>query len=532
MNEAIDKEVKFNKNLHKPLDKEIKIAVNPVYGDAIEHEEVLDKHIEDMKDTLDAKAKAIETESPKANAKMPKTIYTQTNKIDLDESLFDDNEPIKESYGDMASAVTKDGKKVMAVADTSHTRTYNYEHVTFRFDNREGKGKYRWQNRPWQRFSFASALQNAMVECGVDEKFAEEVIEKSHDLETAIDYFADNYGTKDESLNEKNYTEYDGWDEKDVELHKSIDWAERNYKDYPVEEDTFTSRAFHYPANDEGDMKEVKFIKYLRANPIFPPYYAPAEKPFDNAAGPMFDGRTHGNYDIHDRYETWELYDRLSEDRLSTKGRDDFEKKVDKLPDDVWTLVNDSLNPPSSNYRTLIARDVKRAYNPDDFVFDDTNIGVYLGNESEADRVKAVADELKLKCTIKKNLGNAEKPFVATIIIPEDIAEKSAKAYLASIGHNLVVRKTNPNRKATNESVNTLTEDAKIIMDIYEYEPWSGAVETFQKIKDADKVDELDAIIEDTYPEGLTVTELNDILWFDSDWVFEMLGMTEEEDEE
>ena len=72
-----------------------------------------------------------------------------------------------------------------------------------------------------------------------------------------------------------------------------------------------------------------------------------------------------------------------------------------------------------------------------------------------------------------------------------------------------------------------LEEDLKLIIDISEYEPWSGAVETWDKIVEADKVNELEFLLEDMYPDGLTRTELNDILWFEPEWVFDMLGLSD-----
>ena len=45
-------------------------------------------------------------------------------------------------------------------------------------------------------------------------------------------------------------------------------------------------------------------------------------------------------------------------------------------------------------------------------------------------------------------------------------------------------------------------------------------------------IDELESMLEDLYPEGLTVTELNDILWFDSEMILEQLGIAEDEDDE
>ena len=72
----------------------------------------------------------------------------------------------------------------------------------------------------------------------------------------------------------------------------------------------------------------------------------------------------------------------------------------------------------------------------------------------------------------------------------------------------------------------------KIICDLSDYSAWSGAVDTWQKIQDEDKVDDLERLLEECYPDGLTMTELNDILWFESEWVFENLGIKDEEEDE
>lgn len=111
------------------------------------------------------------------------------------------------------------------------------------------------------------------------------------------------------------YKAKDGWTEDDIKLHKSIDWKARDYLDYPVTDDTFTGTAYCYGFKHPLT-KEVKMCKYIRSNPIFPPYYAAIEDPFKDfhgVVGPMFDGRKHKTYDIHDRYETQDLYDLLSE---------------------------------------------------------------------------------------------------------------------------------------------------------------------------------------------------------------------------
>ena len=74
----------------------------------------------------------------------------------------------------------------------------------------------------------------------------------------------------------------------------------------------------------------------------------------------------------------------------------------------------------------------------------------------------------------------------------------------------------------------------KIISEIgiADFKAWSGAVETKEAIVNAGKCDEFDSYIEEIYPDGLTDTELNDMLWLQDDWIFEALGISEDEEEE
>ena len=64
------------------------------------------------------------------------------------------------------------------------------------------------------------------------------------------------------------------------------------------------------------------------------------------------------------------------------------------------------------------------------------------------------------------------------------------------------------------------------------YKPWSGAVSTYETIAEEDKLDDLDFLLEELYPEGISEGQLNDILWFESDWLFENLGIKEDEEDE
>ena len=65
---------------------------------------------------------------------------------------------------------------------------------------------------------------------------------------------------------------------------------------------------------------------------------------------------------------------------------------------------------------------------------------------------------------------------------------------------------------------------------IANFDAWSGAVETKQTIIDNNKENAFDSLIEELYPDGLTDTQLNDLLWFDEEWIFESLGICEDEE--
>jgi hypothetical protein len=84
-------------------------------------------------------------------------------------------------------------------------------------------------------------------------------------------------------------------------------------------------------------------------------------------------------------------------------------------------------------------------------------------------------------------------------------------------------------------------------MKIYEekslrhFDFWSGAKDTVKYLTD-EELDTIEAMLEDVYPDGMEDTQVNDIFWFEDDWIAEMLGYEdfeaimhrddEEEDEE
>ena len=46
------------------------------------------------------------------------------------------------------------------------------------------------------------------------------------------------------------------------------------------------------------------------------------------------------------------------------------------------------------------------------------------------------------------------------------------------------------------------------------FEPWSGAIANFNSLSYAE-LDEVESVLEDLYPDGISETTINDLFWFD-----------------
>ena len=68
---------------------------------------------------------------------------------------------------------------------------------------------------------------------------------------------------------------------------------------------------------------------------------------------------------------------------------------------------------------------------------------------------------------------------------------------------------------------------------LVDFEWWSGAkdtAETIEKKLGEKGWEQLEAILEEQYPDGIDETALNDLLWFEPELVFEWIGIEEEEE--
>lgn len=60
-------------------------------------------------------------------------------------------------------------------------------------------------------------------------------------------------------------------------------------------------------------------------------------------------------------------------------------------------------------------------------------------------------------------------------------------------------------------------------ISLKDFEAWSGARDTLNELTESE-CEQLESVIEELNPDGIDETGLNDILWFENDWIAECLG--------
>lgn len=70
----------------------------------------------------------------------------------------------------------------------------------------------------------------------------------------------------------------------------------------------------------------------------------------------------------------------------------------------------------------------------------------------------------------------------------------------------------------------TITEQS-----LRSFEFWGGAKDNADELT-IEQFDKLENILEELYPDGMTETQLNDLMWFDFDTIKNWLGIEEDEE--
>lgn len=56
-----------------------------------------------------------------------------------------------------------------------------------------------------------------------------------------------------------------------------------------------------------------------------------------------------------------------------------------------------------------------------------------------------------------------------------------------------------------------------------DFEPWSGGADRF-KVFTYEQLEQIEAVFDELYPEGMSETQINDLFWFDGDILAAWLG--------
>ena len=67
-------------------------------------------------------------------------------------------------------------------------------------------------------------------------------------------------------------------------------------------------------------------------------------------------------------------------------------------------------------------------------------------------------------------------------------------------------------------------------LNLSEVNTWAGATEVKNVIINEGLEEEFESLIDELFPDGLSITELNDLLWFDYKYIFDCLGIEYDEE--
>lgn len=224
-----------------------------------------------------------------------------------------------------------------------------------------------------------------------------------------------------------------------------------------------------------------------------------------------YDAERDGDYDEWEEKFLADNYKNIS--ILDDYTVDELEGKIEKANDDIKSIAAELIDSEDEE-------EVQTGYDLEDCSIS-IEPGRYQGAQIYVKNSKYVPE--KYKEMIMKHLEDIAKEFGLTKL------KVSYQFSNGETGYSIVESKNKFTKKSFTKKLN---ESVKILCDLSDYTPWSGAVSTWEKIENEGKVDELDFMLEDTYPEGLTMTELNDLLWFESDYVLDSLGINDDEEED
>lgn len=194
----------------------------------------------------------------------------------------------------------------------------------------------------------------------------------------------------------------------------------------------------------------------------------------------------------------------------SDDDEDDEEVELELIDaGEEFTDVDDVIAYVKANATSLTDDDLEAAQ---DYLLDEYNIykrSDYLNTTDTFKQLDSILDIIDAEQERRANMNDLDGRTIG-----ESIRAKGRKSIKSS--------KRNTRRPV---------KAARITTDFSNFKPWSGAVDTWNELEKWDKIDLLEQILDDTYYSEeageavLSETELNDLLWFEPETVYEWVGL-------
>lgn len=551
-----------NKNMKKSKETDTVIAVDPTYANAMEQDKKAEEKVGEIMKKKHEEQKSIETPDPSTGKPLKKNMYTKQE--ELDESLFDDGD----------GEEVKEEKNITKLPDDVFTMVYDFIFDGLHKSPASIKGLEDIEDVAVGAEKYFQDVQNFTnigVQIKDDEKNIAEYVKK----------IADALGF---STSEKRYErgvkngDYVLFVEipKDVAVMKASQFLKKDESLEEVKkinEKGLTRSERHNRMMDKIFASHDKYVdkmaNFLSKRGVSDEEIAELKK----GVGLSKDAMREKIVELGLEDEFKKTFESLKESRFPRfeldiwvpgSGGDDERERTLIRTDDIGEVLETIYKTELDSGEAFLFSDLRRnfeldqEYSQEDMYndlkdrlgdeFDFSDWDEYFEDDSVIVSTDWKKDE-SLKEGTKPMSHRAEKaltaaPRLISLIIElvgdgdeaTELIEKKCDLSVNDIDELIGTYNSeddpDSDEYASLEEGKKLTEDAKIYISLSDYKPWSGAVATFEKIRKEDKMDELDAFIEEMYPDGLTDTELNDLLWFEPEYVFDNLGIDYDKDED
>lgn len=221
--------------------------------------------------------------------------------------------------------------------------------------------------------------------------------------------------------------------------------------------------------------------------------------------------------------EGYEISLEGTEETVDYNVVDDSHIVTDEIVDDVFDIINNKINAimrKSAEERENACVGIWGDYDTNKIYVDESEH--FLGSEEEA--IKLGRERKQLSIWDWKNKESVETGLGSDRTEVEDEEETEVVRFKKAEVAESRARKLKT--KVKRPEIKEAKKEEKSAL--YLFEPTKEAEEAWNLITKKEKVEELDSLLKDMYPEGIEEAELNDFLVFNSDWIFRMLGLDKE----